>query len=102
MAIPMPSLDRSGLFEGMMEGNKVKHARNQLEQQWQQHLQDLEMKKIQQARLDEQFALEKQLHPLQMQLLGAQTSAASQKARKLAQEQQFMQMFLGGQSPSNM
>jgi hypothetical protein len=68
--IPMPSLDRSGLFEGLLEGHKRQYAQKQFQQQWQQHLQNMEVKRIQQeiqqqqqARLAEQFEMQKELHP---------------------------------------
>lgn len=72
--IPMPSLNRNGLFEGLLYGNQRKQAQQQLAQQWQQHLNNMEMRqaqqeiqKKQQARLDEQFEMEKQLHPYAIQ-----------------------------------
>jgi hypothetical protein len=65
--IPMPSLDRSGLFEGLIAGNQVKDRRQQMQQQWQQHLQDLAIKQQQQQRLAEEFELAKELHPWKLQ-----------------------------------
>lgn len=61
--IPMPSNDRSGLFKGLLYGDQTRQAREQLQQDWQKHLEDMEIKQIQQARLAEELEMQRQLHP---------------------------------------
>ncbi len=99
--IPAPSAPGEALLKGFETGsnhmarllqNKIQQA--QMQQAQQQFMQNFGLQQAQENRLSA-------LHPLQAQLLGAQTSAAQQKANKLAQEQQLMQMFLGGGMPGN-
>jgi hypothetical protein len=67
--IPMPNLDRNGIFEGLIAGNQIQDRRRQMQQDWQQHLSDLAIKQQQQERLAEEFELVKQLHPFKLQAL---------------------------------
>lgn len=89
----MPSNDRSGLFQGLLQGNQAQNQKNQLQQQWMQHLQDMEIKRIgqqiqqqQQDRLAKQFSMQEQLHPFNLQELQNKIAQQQASSTQSAQE----------------
>lgn len=64
--IPMPSLDRSGLFEGLVKGREHRQQQEQMAQQWQEHLRNAAIREMQEKRLNEQLAMQQQLHPYEL------------------------------------
>lgn len=61
--VPLPDINRSGLFEGLLYGNKERQARQQMAQDWQIHLQNAQIRKLQEQRLAEELLMNKELHP---------------------------------------
>lgn len=127
MAIPMPTLDRSGLFEGLMAGNQRKDALKRQQQEWEMHLRNAAIREQQEERLralqpyqianyehqaamhplemmakQQQLQQAQQLGPLQVQNMQAQTDYHRAQAEDLANQQRMIEQFMnsqGGQQP---
>lgn len=67
-----------------------------LEQAWNQHLQNLELHKMQEQRLAEAQKLAAQMHPYQLENLKQQAAYHQMQAQDLANKQAFWQNLLNG------
>lgn len=119
MALNIPNVgtDRSGLFKGLLYGHQMQQNKAQLAQQWQQHLNNLEIQRQQQERLAQEHAMNQALHPYklmaaqQAQLLGplnmqllqerirAQQALVNQRSPEYAKQeiQNILNMFSSGE-----
>lgn len=122
MAIPMPTLDRSGLFEALVAGNQRKDKLKQMEQEWQQHLRNAAIREQQEERLralqpyqianyehqaamhpleflakQQQILQAQQMGPLQVQNMQAQTDYHKAQAEDLANQQRMIDQFMNSQ-----
>lgn len=124
--IPLPSNDRSGLFQGLLYGHQRQDRQSQLQQEWQQHLQDMEVKRVQQeiqhqqqARLAElqpyviqqyvqqaekhpyiiqQYEEASKLAPLERQFKESQINNLISEAAQRNFDQEFVRKFMNGQN----
>jgi len=95
MNIPMPKIG-GDLTKGLSTGAQLFQAliapqiqQAQMAQQWQQHLNNLEIQKQQQERLNQKFQMEQQLHPLQMDEIKARILANQAAAQLNPQKNQL-------------
>jgi hypothetical protein len=116
--IPMPSLDRSGLFEGLLHGHQRQDRQRQMEMQQKHHEDTHAIQQQQQARLAElqpyvieqykqkaamhpfimeQYKQAQALAPLERQLKMAQINAAISEQAQKEFDQNFVKQFMGGQ-----
>jgi hypothetical protein len=116
--IPMPSLDRSGLFEGLLHGHQRQDRQRQMEMQQKHHEDTHAIQLQQQARLAElqpyvieqykqkaamhpfimdQYRQAQALAPLERQLKMAQINAAISEQAQKEFDQNFVKQFMGGQ-----
>lgn len=116
--IPMPSLDRSGLFEGLLHGHQRQDRQRQMEMQQKHHEDTHAIQQQQQARLAElqpyvidqykqnaamhpfimeQYKLAQALAPLERQWKIAQINAAISAQAQKEFDQNFVKQFMGGQ-----
>jgi len=116
--IPMPSLDRSGLFEGLLHGHQRQDRQRQMEMQQKHHEDTHAIQQQQQARLAElqpyvieqykqkaaahpyimeQYKQAAQLAPLERQYKMAQINNAISEQAQREFDQNFVKQFMGGQ-----
>lgn len=110
MAVNIPNPHEAnfggGLFQALIQRQQTQHANQQLAQQWQRHLQDIEMQKAQQeiqkqqqARLTEQFNLEKQYHPYKISSLQNAEAQAPLELEALKAKIMAMQNLAAQRTP---
>jgi hypothetical protein len=117
--IPMPNLDRNGIFEGLIAGNQIRDRRRQMEMEQKHHENTYAIQQQQQARLAElqpylideykqkaalqPFIIQKyqeaqQLAPLERQLKMAQINSAISEQAQKEFDQNLIKQFMYGQS----
>jgi hypothetical protein len=117
--IPMPNLDRNGIFEGLVAGNQIRDRRRQMEMEQKHHENTYAIQQQQQARLAElqpylideykqkaalqpfiiqQYQQAQQLAPLERQLKISQINAVISEQAQKEFDQNLIKQFMYGQS----
>lgn len=88
--IPLPKSSSNDLFEGVQQYQTNKNntrtaqiKRDELAQQWQEHLRNAAIREAQEARLRQEFDLNQQLHPLKYKELEAKINSETEKANAI-------------------